>query len=229
MSVDAKYILGTEGKPDYLVIEEVENLKLGVKGFSGPGPGGTIMLAMRIRAQHSDLKLQDDTKIWSKCWDIPWIKVSDSRASFEVIQLVNQSHFQFSKVVELADTDFFGKAAIDYLENLGLKIECGYKELIAHLYKAWFEETLAMMNPEDPKLLLTKFVEFEAFKKDCKSGVLTVTQKSILVKGNETPWPKPTEVKKSAKKKSIKGQKTKGDADNVVTLNVKKKKTPKKK
>jgi len=231
MNADAKYILGTEGKPDYIVVAEKGELRLGVKAFSGPGPNATIMLAMRLRAQRIDAKKADNEKMFGEVFPLPFTKLSTKRASVEVVQFVNRSHFQFAEVIEQADAARFAVQAYDYLVQSGIVVDITEADFREHVHKQWFDEELALINTEDTKLLLSGFAVIDDFFDEMKNSGLQISQKGTTVKGVTAAWPKPSKAKKKPRKKAIKGKApSEVGTDNVVQLPVKKsKKKPTKK
>lgn len=220
--IDLKYLLGSEGSPDYLVIAEQQGLRLGVKGLMSAGPNETIMLVLRVRTVKADGQEVEDGKVFVNSWPIPFEKISTIRASVELVNLVNRTHLQFETLIKQASHARFASKAFDYFENMGIKLDVKREDLVTHLHKQWFDEASQSINSDDPKFLFSTYVAVSKFVEAVKNGGLTVSQNSVTVNGKAEPWPEPGKAKKPKRKKSIKGDDGTGKEDekfdNVVNF-----------
>ena len=171
----------------------------------------------------------DDKKIFSDTWPIKFEKISTTRASIEIVQIVNKSHFELNTIINGAEAAGFYSNVLDHFTNLGIDVQCSLEDIKEHLKKQWFSEMLELFNSDELCVLLSTFASYELLKETYKSGGLTITQGGVLVKGKVTEWPSPG--KKPARKKTIKGATIKPDdteQNNVVMLPTKNKKPPSK-
>lgn len=229
---NAKYMKGTEGNPDYLVVAEEGNLRLGIKGFSKPGPGGTIALILRVRTQTKDGKMVKDKTQFVNAWPIQFTKLSTNRASCELTQLVNQSQLQFIKIINGAAKARFGSKAFDFFENLGINMACPREDLVEHLEDQWFSGAKEIINEADPAFILSTFVDFSLLSQNVPKG-LTIDLFGVKVDGKIIVYPEVTDVSALLTTGEVEG--TEGDGSNVIPLKpktkakAKAKTTPKKK
>lgn len=224
MNVETKYMLGTEGTPDYLVIAEDEGLRLGIKGLMQEGPSATLLLGVRVRSTAISGNDVPDNKVFSDTWPVPFEKIDASRASVEIVNLVSCTYLQFETLVAAAKKARFASKAFDYFEGLDIKMAVAREDVIEHLHKQWFDEALTNINSETPALLFSNYVPVSKMVSALKNE-LTVTQKGVTVDGVVKAWPDEVAQKKPAsKKKAIKGADGSGGnsqpmGSNVVALN----------
>lgn len=231
-SAEAKYMIGTEGKADYLIVSEKDKFRLGIKGFVNAGPGSTMMLAVRVRCMQDKTATEDFTE-YTDAFPIQFTKLDEKRASCEMIQLLNRSQLQVADVLDKKVVENFTSTLADWIEAQGIQLMVDRMVINDHLYKAWFEPFESHLNPADPALVLADWVRIDKLVEALQEGELTVTQNETIVNGKSQPWPdgKAAAKPKATKKAKPKAQGDQGTSDNVVTLPTKKKpsvKPPKK-
>lgn len=188
MPTKNSYMKGTEGKPDYMIVAKQDGLRLGIKGVLEPGPAGCLMLSMRIRSQPISKPTVKKVEAYTNVWPLNFTKVSPERASCQLSQLVNQSMLSFEKVFNAASKARFASNAFDYLENIGVTLECSREQFVAHLEKQWFGGPAKHVNKDDPKFLLSTWVDLNQFMKNAPKG-LTLELSGLKMKGKPVVWP----------------------------------------
>lgn len=237
---DNKYILGSEGSPDYLVIAEDKTYRLGVKGLLQNGPGGTVALAFRVRAVRTDGKATEDGKVFLDAWPIPFEAVGPGRASVVMLNLVNRSYLQLAEVVEKGEKSRFANKVFDYFIGRGIKLSVDKVTVCQHLNKQWFSEIEDQLEKADIKYLFDNFVSYGKLSNSLEKEGLTISTSGISVKGVSASWPgseKTPTKKKSGKKAMAGGTDNNKAGSNVVPFNapekpkakIRKKPKPKKK
>lgn len=222
MGIEEKYILGTEGSPDYLVVAELDGFRLGVKGLIRSGPAKTVSLCFRIRSVMTDGKDVEDAKIFLDRWPIPFEQISEQRASVVLMQLVNRNHMQLAEVIEKAQSARFADKVYEYFVSREIELTVNKSTIAEHILKQWFEEIEGGFEKTDIRYLFSDFVTTGKLGSAMENDGLTISTSGVLVKGVNEVWPghtAPLKRKKSGKKTMAGGTKTKGMADNVVALN----------
>lgn len=226
MSIEDKYILGTEGNPDYLVIAETGPFRLGVKAIMQNGPGGTVALAFRVRSVRIDGQTTEDGKVFLDAWPIPFEAVDVQRASVVMLNLVNRSYLQLAEIVDKAEKSRFANKVFDYFVDQGIDLSVDKPALSSHLNKQWFSEIADNMEKSDIRYLFDNFVSHGKLANSLEKEGLTISTSGISVKGVSAAYPgqvKPPTKKKSGKKVMAGGTKDETAGSNVVALNAHKK------
>lgn len=218
---NAKYMKGTEGKPEYLILAEEGDLRLGVKGYSKPGPGGAIALVLRIRTQHASKDEVVDKTEFVNAWPINFEKLSTRRASCELFQLVNQSQLQLEKICKAANKARFASKAFDFFENIGVHVTCPREDVIAHLNDQWFGNMKKMINEAEPEFILSTFVDVNVLKKNAPEG-LTIDIFGVKLNGEKIVYPTIIASLVPTLEGDDTGPSGDDDGDNVVPLKPKK-------
>ncbi len=230
MSTDNKYMIGSTGNADYLVIAEKDDHRLGVKGISSGGPAGTMLIGMRIRTQRKDGQPIETPKDFGDIWPLPFEQFNEFRASYETIQFLNLSAFQMERIT--ADPfSILGNGAWDYFENSGVELNIERDQFCPVMMKYWFEGYEKLLNENDLKFLLSGFTNASKVMKNIKDKGIEIQQNNVMVKGEAKPWPalkkgkvdKPKKKNKTRKRvQGAKGKAKKETANNVVPIKPKK-------
>lgn len=128
-NIKNRFIVGTEGKPDYLVIAQNGSAVLGIKGIVLPMTPKSIWVGMRIRSVSAHKKddvvehevqpdvIQFPTPInFADAWPgIEFDKKDDVRASTEIGLPVNRSAFQIEDVIANVVAGNFMNTVLDWL------------------------------------------------------------------------------------------------------------------
>ncbi len=231
MGIENKFMVGSAGNADYLVIAEKDGYRLGVKGISSNGPNGTVLLGMRIRTQRKDGQPTETPKDYGETWPLPFEQFNEFRASYEVIQFINLSVFQIERITSGGDNTLLFDGAWNYFKNNNIKLDVKREQFYPVMSKNWFDDYDELVNHDELKYLLSDYTSGSKVMKNLQDKIIDITQDGILFKGDIAVWPpitkqtvdKPKKKKKTRKKvQGAKGKSKEATTNNVVPIKPKK-------
>jgi len=139
-SAELKFLLGTYGNPDYLVVAQKKGVSIGVKPICGPGPKGGFIIGFRLRAAvaSSDSTTSTIPQAFPK---IEFEKLSSTRGSTNYVCLLPLSPFQIKEILEVASKMRYGASALKFVNDLpGVSL---LSQTLEDSYVTWLDDTLS--------------------------------------------------------------------------------------
>lgn len=204
---DRRFMKGTEGNPDYMIVAQNGKIVLGVKPIFYPvGPAGTI-LACRIRSTATEATVSDGTVYQGtanhvvNAWpDIPFEKIDESsRASIVVGVLVNTGPGAVSKLVDGLAKSGAGREMCKWIMR---RVPETYAvvspdQMLDWIVEGWTEEIEPLLGASGPVAML--------------SSVDPISQLQDTVKEQAKKVKQGIKDKKEAKKQGMTVIETAGD------------------
>lgn len=222
-----KYMVGTEGKNDYLVVEKRAKYSLGIKGLATALPNNYVFFGLRVRSGKPNADVIDSNKTIGSTehrakWNLPFSNGNNKRASVMLSLAVrNVDYKSAGSVYRAAVADGVVNVFLEFLQDRGTKsrvslpnvrkfLATAWCEALGHTYEDGKKEARKLTAKRKPRIYSNVvYTEQDyAVMKDLKNGKLSMVQ----AKDEETF--EDSMPKKAPKLKAIEG----GKSSNVVSM-----------